>query len=169
MDHRANDGVRELTALDGLLERLASLHQPLWGSRDRWEAFCVDGRGVLAETRKALESGDWGWATEQFSGLLKVRDDAHWVFRPGFLKRLGRLFRRVRLASSPNHTIQEEKKYWNRVTPGIEFFLAENKSRVTPGLYIDLLPDVRLNAGAGIGLKKKADNLQLKTILEVEF
>jgi hypothetical protein len=58
---------------------------------------------------------------------------------------------------------------WKRVTPGVELFLKEKESRITPGLYIDILPDVRLNVGAGIGLEKQADNLQLKTILELEF
>ncbi len=61
------------------------------------------------------------------------------------------------------------KNFWKRVTPGIELFLAEKQSRVTPGLYIDLAPDVRLNLGAGIGIEKAADPVQLKTILELEF
>jgi hypothetical protein len=56
-----------------------------------------------------------------------------------------------------------------RVTPGVELFFAEHQSRITPGLYMDLMPDVRLNVGAGIGLEKQADNLQWKTILEIEF
>lgn len=56
-----------------------------------------------------------------------------------------------------------------RITPGVELFLAENKSRITPGLYIDILPEVRFNIGVGIGLESKADDAQLKSILEIEF
>lgn len=56
-----------------------------------------------------------------------------------------------------------------RVTPGIELLLAEDKSQVIPGLYIDLLPEIRLNLGVGVGLEKKTDDYQLKSILEVEF
>ncbi len=59
--------------------------------------------------------------------------------------------------------------FWSRVTPGLEFFLAENQTRVTPGLYIDLTPNIRFNIGAGIGLEKAADDLQIKSILEIEF
>lgn len=56
-----------------------------------------------------------------------------------------------------------------RVTPGVEIYAAEHKTRITPGLYIDLFPDVRFNIGAGIGLEKAADDLQWKTLLEIEF
>ncbi len=55
------------------------------------------------------------------------------------------------------------------VTPGVEVFFAENKSRITPGLYIDILPEVRFNIGVGLGLESKADDAQIKTILEIEF
>ena len=56
-----------------------------------------------------------------------------------------------------------------RVTPGVELFLAEGKSRITPGIYVDILPEVRFNFGVGLGLESKADDAQLKTILEIEF
>lgn len=56
-----------------------------------------------------------------------------------------------------------------RVTPGVELFLAEHKSRITPGVYIDVLPEIRLNVGAGIGLEKQADDVRFKSILEIEF
>lgn len=61
------------------------------------------------------------------------------------------------------------RKYWKKVTPGVELFFAEKKSRVTPGLYIDVARDVRFNVGVGLGLEKPADNAQIKTILEIEF
>jgi hypothetical protein len=61
------------------------------------------------------------------------------------------------------------RRYWKNVTPGVELFFAEKKSRVTPGLYIDLASNVRLNLGVGIGLEKPADDAQLKSILEIEF
>ncbi|MBI4370359.1 MAG: hypothetical protein HY547_09040 [Elusimicrobia bacterium] len=57
----------------------------------------------------------------------------------------------------------------SRVTPGIELVLNEEKSRVIPGLYIDLAPEVRLNLGLSLGLQAKADDWQLKSILEIEF
>jgi hypothetical protein len=56
-----------------------------------------------------------------------------------------------------------------RVTPGVELYSAENATRITPGLYIDLMKDVRLNLGVGIGLEDKAEDATFKSILEIEF
>ena len=56
-----------------------------------------------------------------------------------------------------------------RLTPGIELLLAKRKTRLTPGLYIDILPEIRLNLGVGIGLEKPADDMQFKSLLELEF
>lgn len=61
------------------------------------------------------------------------------------------------------------RKFWKKVTPGVEVLFAEKKSRLTPGLYIDVARDVRFNVGVGLGLEKPADNAQIKTILEIEF
>lgn len=61
------------------------------------------------------------------------------------------------------------RRYWKNVTPGVELFLAEKASRITPGLYIDLASGIRLNLGVGLGLEKQADDAQLKSILEIEF
>lgn len=58
---------------------------------------------------------------------------------------------------------------WKDVTPGLELLIAENETRLTPGVYIDVMPGIRFNVGVGIGLEKKADDAQLKSILEVEF
>jgi hypothetical protein len=58
---------------------------------------------------------------------------------------------------------------WKKVTPGVELFIQKDETRITPGLYMDVYPNVRFNVGAGIGVAKEADNFQLKTILELEF
>ncbi len=58
---------------------------------------------------------------------------------------------------------------WKNVTPGVELLIVENQTRLTPGVYIDVMPGIRFNVGVGIGLEKKADDAQLKSILEVEF
>lgn len=55
------------------------------------------------------------------------------------------------------------------VTPGLELAIAENDTRLIPGVYIDLGPSVRLNLGVSLGLEKTADNTQLKSLLEIEF
>jgi hypothetical protein len=55
------------------------------------------------------------------------------------------------------------------VTPGLELLLLENQSRIVPGAYITLAPNMRLNVGLGLGLESKADDYQLKTIFEYEF
>jgi hypothetical protein len=60
-------------------------------------------------------------------------------------------------------------RLWGAVTPGVEILLKEKQSRLTPGLYIDLMPNVRFNVGVGIGLEPQADDAQLKTLLEIEF
>ncbi|MEK6542943.1 MAG: hypothetical protein AABZ44_00690 [Elusimicrobiota bacterium] len=57
----------------------------------------------------------------------------------------------------------------NAINPGIELYSAEHKSRLTPGLYIDLLPEVRLNVGVGLGLEDQADDYIVKSILEIEL
>jgi hypothetical protein len=57
----------------------------------------------------------------------------------------------------------------DRVTPGLELFLRENESRITPGLYINIVPGVRLNLGVGFGIVSQADKTQLRSLLEIEF
>ena len=57
----------------------------------------------------------------------------------------------------------------DRLTEGVEVVFRRNESRVIPGLYINLLPEVRLNLGVGFGLVSQADRTQLRSILEIEF
>lgn len=56
-----------------------------------------------------------------------------------------------------------------RWVPGIELFLADDESRIVPGLYALLAPHIRLNVGVGLGLEDEADDVQLKTIVSVAF
>jgi len=55
------------------------------------------------------------------------------------------------------------------VTPGVELLIQEYQSRISPGVYVALAPNMRLNAGLGIGVEDRADNLQLKTLFQMEF
>lgn len=56
-----------------------------------------------------------------------------------------------------------------KVTPGLELFLAKEKTQVIPGLYIDIIPNVRLNLGVAFGSGEEANDVEYKSILELEF
>lgn len=169
-----------------------------YGVTDRWTTALygvfVDGQGFSAvkwENRYRLkEKGVWPMDVALYGELKKAnghKDVNEIEGKVIFSKDWDRL----NVAVNPIVEIEEERKpdgekEWeletglaagvslrhglgSRVTPGVELFLAEHQSRVTPGLYIDLLPEVRLNVGAGIGLENQADDLIWKTLLEIEF
>lgn len=48
-------------------------------------------------------------------------------------------------------------------------FSRDHKLFLVPGIYTSLTPNVRLLVGPAIGLTKASDDLQIKSILEVEF
>lgn len=69
----------------------------------------------------------------------------------------------------PGVAVAASYKTGTIVTPGIELLIQEYQSRITPGVYVALAPNMRLSAGLGIGVEHRADNLQLKTLFQVEF
>ena len=71
--------------------------------------------------------------------------------------------------SKPGLAVGAAYQTGGRVTPGLELLLLEDESRITPGLYIDIVPGVRLNLGVGFGLEKAADDARFKSLLELEF
>jgi len=56
-----------------------------------------------------------------------------------------------------------------KVTAGIELKDFEGKAYAIPGLYITLGAGRRLNIGTAFGLSDKADDFQVKTLVEYEF
>jgi len=55
------------------------------------------------------------------------------------------------------------------VTAGVELKDFEGKAYAIPGLYVTLGAGKRLNIGTAFGLNGKADDFQLKTIVEYEM
>ena len=50
-----------------------------------------------------------------------------------------------------------------------DIFSADREAYLVPGVYITLTPHVRLLAGPAFGLTRSSDDLQVRTIVEVEF
>lgn len=135
-----------------------------FGAKDEWPA---DVAGYL-ELRKA--SGDLD--TDELEGKLI------------FSKDIGAL----NLVANPVLAYEREigedgSKQWKlhpelalgacyvlgRVTPGLEVSFEKNNTRVIPGLYIDVVPDVRLNLGVAFGSGSESNALEARSILELEF
>jgi hypothetical protein len=169
-----------------------------YGVTDRWVSalygIFVDGQGFSAakwENRYRLkEKGVWPVDVALYGELKKANGDKDVDELEGKVI-LSKDWGDLNVSVNPILEIEEEFKpngdtEWemeaalaagvclrgglgSRVTPGVELFAAEHQTRITPGLYIDVMPDVRFNVGAGIGLEKAADDVVWKTILEIEF
>lgn len=56
-----------------------------------------------------------------------------------------------------------------KITAGLELKSIDDKSYIIPGAYITVGKGTRFNVGTAFGLTDKADDFQLKTLMEFEF
>lgn len=96
LDGQADEELRQgLTALAAIYVELKASYRPFYGGTPKsWESVCERSRGAADEAAQAAGRGDLAGARAAFFRLAKIREEAHEEFRPGFLKRIIRLFRR---------------------------------------------------------------------------
>ncbi len=168
------------------------------GLTNRWSlglyGVFVDGQGATAwkaENRvRFAEAGKWPVDTAaylEYKGGIRGKEDDEVETKLIFSKHIDRW----NVVANPLVEFEREtdpstgEKEWEatpglalgvayapkggRVTPGLELFLRKDETRITPGLYITVLPEVRLNLGLSVGLDGAADKTQLRSMLEIEF
>ena len=84
-----------LGALAALYAELKGAYRPYYGGNPAaWTRFCGDSEAAVRDVESGLERSDGAAARRAFFRLAEIRERAHEDFRPGFLKRLARLFHR---------------------------------------------------------------------------